>query len=115
MFNNGTGYYIHGGIFYNVGGDVNLRNPQTHHNLTIHDRRTGFQPLPGSTSGFEDTQSKASSQRRALTNWDLLEAGLDVPARESDHDCGGVSRNERQGTAARTKPYGAREASLAMV
>ncbi|KAJ7860594.1 hypothetical protein B0H14DRAFT_3863713 [Mycena olivaceomarginata] len=105
MFNNGTGYHIHGGIFYNVGGDVNLRNPQTHHNLTIQNRHAGFQPLPGSTSGFEHTRSKASLKRRALTNKDLPEAGLDVPAHESDHDWDGVSRSERQGTAARIKPY----------
>ncbi|KAF7352169.1 hypothetical protein MVEN_01180100 [Mycena venus] len=105
MFNNGTGYHIHGGIFYNVGGDVNLRNLQTHHNLTIQNRHAGFQPLPGSTWGFEDTRRKASSQRRALTNRELSEAEFDVPALESGHDWDGVSRSEHQGVVARTKPY----------
>jgi hypothetical protein len=55
MFNNGVGHHIHGGIFYNVGGDVNLQNHlQTHHNLTLENRRMVPQPLPGSSSGHED-------------------------------------------------------------
>ncbi|KAF7356004.1 hypothetical protein MVEN_00929800 [Mycena venus] len=75
-----------GGIFYN-------------------DHRTDFQPLLGSTSGLEDARDKAFSKRRGLTNCDLREGGVDVPARETDRDWGKVSRSKRQGVAARTKPY----------
>jgi hypothetical protein len=115
MFTNGTGHHIHGGIFYNVGGDVNLRNLQSHHNLTIQNRHTGCRPLLGWTSGFEDARDRTLEKRRALTNCDLPEAGVDVPDPESDRDWGGVSRSEHQGVAARTKPYGTLEASSAMV
>ncbi|KAF8146059.1 hypothetical protein K438DRAFT_2095735 [Mycena galopus ATCC 62051] len=104
MFNDGIGHHIHGGIFYNVGGDVNLQNLQTHHNLTIQDRllnrHTGFQPPPGSTSELEDAWDKASTPRRALTDRDLH-----VGAGGSNRDWQGAARSERQRVAARPRPY----------
>ncbi|KAJ7871818.1 hypothetical protein B0H14DRAFT_2570552 [Mycena olivaceomarginata] len=57
MFNNDSGHHIHGGICYNFGGNVNLRNLQTYHGLNGHSCRVAFQSQPESTWGLESERS----------------------------------------------------------
>ncbi|KAJ7871803.1 hypothetical protein B0H14DRAFT_3567952 [Mycena olivaceomarginata] len=57
MFNKGSGHHIHGGIFYNVGGNVNLRGLQTYHRLNGHSSHVAFQSQPESTWGLESERS----------------------------------------------------------
>ncbi|KAF7352207.1 hypothetical protein MVEN_01184000 [Mycena venus] len=67
MFSNGTGHRICGGIFYNVGGDVNLRN---HHNLTIQNCPADFQPLADSVWKLNDAGQENSPQyQRTPCEW----------------------------------------------
>ncbi|KAJ7232274.1 hypothetical protein C8J57DRAFT_1729919 [Mycena rebaudengoi] len=105
----GTGHHIHGGIFYNIGGDVNL---QTH--LTIQ-HEADFQPLASSTLGLGDGQAEGSRRRLSIQDQETCEASLhpssslilahDDRFAGSERDWVGVARNPRYNMAARRAPY----------
>jgi hypothetical protein len=61
MFNNGSGHHIHGGIFYNIGSSINLRDPQTYHRLNGHSRRVAFQSQTELTWGLKSKRSPQQS------------------------------------------------------
>ncbi|KAJ7651435.1 hypothetical protein B0H17DRAFT_1270697 [Mycena rosella] len=77
MFNNSTGFQIHGGNYINVSGDVNL---ETHQHLmvqdrSLHDVRSTFALESGSTEGYDP------------------------------RELSGAARNARHGMRARQAPY----------
>ncbi|KAJ7818957.1 hypothetical protein B0H14DRAFT_3147631 [Mycena olivaceomarginata] len=76
-----TGHRIHSGIFYNVGGDVNMRDLRTHHKSTLPDRSHVVPPQlpPGSTLGLEEARDKGASQQQVVQN-NLCPTGLGVRA-----------------------------------
>jgi hypothetical protein len=108
----GTGFRIHGGNFYNVGGDINLH---THQHLTIPDRKlhvVASQSLL-TNQGLEDGRDatiedrgpeETTFQRPATSTFAFGGQGAG-----SERERAGVSRNPRHGMAARPAPYGALE------
>ncbi|KAJ7435435.1 hypothetical protein FB451DRAFT_1153805, partial [Mycena latifolia] len=81
LINNSTGIQIHGGIFYEVAGDVNL---ETHQHLVIQDDKLhdiALRPRMGSTVGLED-------------DW----TGI------SNHELSGVMKNPRHAIHAMQSP-----------
>jgi hypothetical protein len=93
MFTNGTGYQFHGGVFYNVAGDVNL---QHHHGLSTEDRRRVVVPaLQAPTSGPRDVKTLPTVQA----------GDFDGRNAESEDDLTGEARDSRRGMAAATAPY----------
>ncbi|KAJ7286773.1 hypothetical protein C8J57DRAFT_1460311 [Mycena rebaudengoi] len=106
MFNNGAGHHIHGGIFYNVGGDVKLQNYlQTHHNLTLENRRMAPRPLPGSSSGHEDVQ-RTTPQQRTIHSHELHDLEHNVGAAGWERGREGVVRSACHSAALRPGLYG---------
>lgn len=116
MFNNGTGHHVHGGVFYNVDGDVNL---QTHQHLTIQDsepHETAFQLLMDSTLGLDDGLTERSRQHPGIEDPASHAAsflsssgpGLAHYGRAigSEAKGVGVARNSRRAVGARQSPYG---------
>ncbi|KAJ6523679.1 hypothetical protein DFH09DRAFT_1329917 [Mycena vulgaris] len=84
LFNNSTGFQIHGGNFYEVSGDVNL---DTHQHLTTMQEQRLLDAVVGpsmsSTLALDDGWAEGS--------------GRGLP---------GIARNPRHGMAARQAPYG---------
>jgi hypothetical protein len=110
----GTGFQIHGGTFYNVGGDVNL---QTHHHLTIQDHHAAFHPvaLADSALGIVDGQAGGSDQHSPVQDEELRAAGFQLQAptdttsipENSECEGEGVVRSLRHDMTTRPAPYGA--------
>ncbi|KAJ7855279.1 hypothetical protein B0H14DRAFT_2579413 [Mycena olivaceomarginata] len=111
----GIGFQIHGGNFYNVGGDVNLH---THQHLTIQfheSHATTFQSLVTSNQGLGDGLA-ARSQPQLTIQDELYEVAFQSPSSTLGLEDGqaegcerklvGVARNSLHGMAARTAPYG---------
>ncbi|KAJ7630138.1 hypothetical protein B0H17DRAFT_1283822, partial [Mycena rosella] len=79
MFNNSTGFQIHGGNYINVSGDVNL---ETHQHLTVQDRS-----LHDASSNFALESGSAEGY--------------------GSRELSGAARNLRQGMGVRHAPYAA--------
>ncbi|KAJ7914462.1 hypothetical protein B0H13DRAFT_2659235 [Mycena leptocephala] len=114
MFSNGTGHQVHGGTFYDVDGDVNLR---TYH-LAIQDcesQETAFQLLADSTRGLGDGRSERSRRSRHIQD-SVSHAASFLPLSDShsayygrtvgsEPKGVGISRNSRRAVGARQSPY----------
>ncbi|KAJ7369109.1 hypothetical protein DFH08DRAFT_983982 [Mycena albidolilacea] len=102
MLNNGTGHHIHGGIFYNIGGDVNMRDLRTHHKFTLQDRSHAVPPQlpPGSTLGLEEARDKGPSRWQQVVQDDLCPTGLGLRATRLDPGSTRVVGRTENGAAA---------------
>ncbi|KAJ7891066.1 hypothetical protein B0H13DRAFT_2197795, partial [Mycena leptocephala] len=102
----GTGYQIHGGTFYSVGGDVNLQSQQ---HLTIQDHHAPPSQLEdsGRVAGFyqqlatRDHELPAAAFESSAGITQEPESLAAWPERQWT----GVERNSRYGMASRPAPY----------